>query len=205
MGSFELEWIFLEQADIYNPGPIGPTLAADAESREGRGIQDFVGYNAFEVHEANSAKGKYSAIEAINLLSEAECKFYDGKSMRYSHDERRAIHRALVASTWTYFIVAPDVGMVKIGKAKNLKKRLATLRTGCPVPIEVRAAVRFTEGLEGWLHDALKDKRRDGEWFVYDEEMAEVVMCAKHGGTNGFLSFAVEKGYITEDQRMASL
>lgn len=62
-------------------------------------------------------------------------------------------------------------GIVKIGVTNNTKKRLATLQTGCPWRIEVKAMVYRPDSFqfEKWLH-AHFDRYRmrpDGEWFDF--------------------------------------
>ena len=62
-------------------------------------------------------------------------------------------------------------GVVKIGVTSNIQKRLATLQTGCPWRLEVKAMVYRPDSFqyETWLHDHF-DKYRmrpDGEWFDF--------------------------------------
>jgi len=62
-------------------------------------------------------------------------------------------------------------GIVKIGVTNNLKKRLATLQTGCPWRLEVKAMVYRPDSFhyEDWLHKHFNRRRMrpDGEWFDF--------------------------------------
>jgi len=62
-------------------------------------------------------------------------------------------------------------GVVKIGVTNNIAKRLATLQTGNPWRLEVKALVYRTDAFqyEAALHEYF-DKQRmrmDGEWFDF--------------------------------------
>jgi hypothetical protein len=62
-------------------------------------------------------------------------------------------------------------GIVKIGVTKDLKKRLATLQTGCPWRLEVKAIMYRPDSFqyEDWLHKHFSRERirPDGEWFDF--------------------------------------
>lgn len=62
-------------------------------------------------------------------------------------------------------------GIVKIGVTNNTKKRLATLQTGCPWKLEVKAMVYRPDSFqyENWLHEHFDRYRMrpDGEWFDF--------------------------------------
>ena len=56
-------------------------------------------------------------------------------------------------------------GAVKIGSAKNPKKRMAESRTGNPKRLELLAVMPGGEREERELHREFRDLRRRGEWY----------------------------------------
>lgn len=72
------------------------------------------------------------------------------------------------AGAFCYFIA--DCRYVKIGKAKNVKKRLSSLQNAngdtlqliCTIPCETEA---IASGLEKEMHSLFSDYRVKGEWF----------------------------------------
>lgn len=68
-----------------------------------------------------------------------------------------------IALMYTYFIRRIDGGPFKIGKAKNIQKRLASLQCGSPVELE---CVAYIEGnREHEIHQLFSHHRLHGEWF----------------------------------------
>lgn len=70
-----------------------------------------------------------------------------------------------------YFMQAGDEGPIKIGKAKDVKKRLAGVQTGNPFKInlllEINAGDAWMDGfIEDLLHKKWRDFRLEGEWFA---------------------------------------
>ena len=64
----------------------------------------------------------------------------------------------------TYVIEAVGLNMVKIGKAKNVTKRLKQLQTGSPLKLQVLHC--FDLDCEGDLHRHFASHRVNGEWFA---------------------------------------
>lgn len=63
-----------------------------------------------------------------------------------------------------------DGGIIKIGIADNVEKRVRSLQTGCPYPIKVMALWRYDEAwharhAEKACHDRFKKLNTHGEWF----------------------------------------
>ena len=56
-------------------------------------------------------------------------------------------------------------GSVKIGVARNLERRLSTLRTNCAHPLEVIGTIPGSFSQEKSIHDELREFRLNGEWF----------------------------------------
>lgn len=73
------------------------------------------------------------------------------------------------AGVFIYVVHAPEVGMVKIGRTRHLRKRMSSLRNSSPVPVYLVSWVlsEWGEGerLEMAAHDHFSKHRRHGEWF----------------------------------------
>lgn len=77
-----------------------------------------------------------------------------------------------------YFILAPELKVVKIGKTNHVRNRLNTLVTGCPTELEVFGVVKEHDyaddiSFETYLHRKYDNKWKIREWFYYDEELLE--------------------------------
>lgn len=69
---------------------------------------------------------------------------------------------------FVYFIRDTSSGMVKVGKSKNVWKRLKTLQNSTPGTLEIlkTVATLSKSELESTFHKALKDYKVLGEWFL---------------------------------------
>lgn len=67
-----------------------------------------------------------------------------------------------------YFVEAPN-GLVKIGRASSVPKRLRELRAMSPVQLYLLHAIPCPDGaalkMERHLHEHFAEKRHHGEWF----------------------------------------
>lgn len=87
--------------------------------------------------------------------------------------------KALAAAVWyplepgefVYFAAAGE--RVKIGKANDLTKRLATLQTGCPYKIRLLKVERGGVAVERGYHRRFSALRENGEWFRNEGELAD--------------------------------
>lgn len=63
---------------------------------------------------------------------------------------------------------------VKIGRAKNVKRRAAAIQTGCPVPLRIMFYGRFYSAslVERAVHAALVRHIMHGEWFRVSAKVA---------------------------------
>jgi hypothetical protein len=84
--------------------------------------------------------------------------------------------------TTVYFIAAVDAGKIKIGKTTNIQKRMATLTTMSPVPLQLVHSVQYDNNLERRIHEHLKEYRAHGEWFHADKPVLEFVRNVKNKG-----------------------
>jgi excisionase family DNA binding protein len=66
---------------------------------------------------------------------------------------------------FVYLIVCMKV--YKIGLASNVAKRIASIQTSCPGPIELVHTIPTNDAhrAEGFLHRLFKMRRSHGEWF----------------------------------------
>ena len=72
----------------------------------------------------------------------------------------------------SYFIEAVGTGKIKVGKSNDVPRRLATLQTGSPF----RLAIRATTGIpERELHRKFRADRICGEWFNFTDEIAALI------------------------------
>ena len=83
-------------------------------------------------------------------------------------------------TTFVYFIVAPDVGCVKIGRSVNLLKRLRALQTFSPVRLYLHAFTKVqsdkaAKRLEKKLHRDFCSHLVHGEWFNFDITMQKYI------------------------------
>ena len=62
-----------------------------------------------------------------------------------------------------YFLMAPSLGLVKIGCSDDPLGRVATLRTLNAAPLELLTVLRNVQ--ESELHTRFKLDRQHGEWF----------------------------------------
>lgn len=88
---------------------------------------------------------------------------------------------------YVYFIQAKDaVGLIKIGSASNVAKRVETLATGCPYPIVVLTAIEFPSRLhashfERNSHFVFRFCRKHGEWFSASQPLRGFIEDLKQG------------------------
>lgn len=118
---------------------------------------------------------EYPLLRDAVLLEQAKAKAKAGQDVGLTLDEKRrllVVHNCLAT---VYFVLAPDAGMVKIGKTSDLKKRLASLRTMSPVSLDLICVIRYDEYLERRIHDHFKPQRDHGEWFKYDDALREFI------------------------------
>lgn len=112
-----------------------------------------------------------------------------------SFTQRARPAKAKRPSEWTYFVMAPDVGMVKIGRTQNLWARFGSLQGSSPVRLIMWTACKHDESLEPKLHQALDEYRSNGEWFLPSDEVLRVVEIAERCGAKGLVKYLSVRGY----------
>jgi len=71
---------------------------------------------------------------------------------------------------------------IKIGVSDAPKKRIATIQTSNPTPIEVLAVIPGSYDLEAEMHKRFSHLRHNGEWFHDSPEIREAVMRLQPAG-----------------------
>lgn len=84
------------------------------------------------------------------------------------------------ATHFVYFILNEDSRAIKIGRAKDLRKRMKALQTSSPVSLKLLKSVQLSSEkeaheLEHSLHKRFSDFRMEGEWFRAEAELLEYV------------------------------
>jgi hypothetical protein len=69
---------------------------------------------------------------------------------------------------FVYFVECQDV--VKIGKARNVSRRISAISTASPFKLRLLFAIRTSDMsyLEGEMHSRFRSKRTRNEWFALD-------------------------------------
>lgn len=76
---------------------------------------------------------------------------------------------------WVY--IAKCENTYKIGwTGQDPEKRIANMRTGNPLPIELIGTIRGTIVLESMLHRQFASKRSAGEWFFLEPDDIEYIL-----------------------------
>jgi len=71
-----------------------------------------------------------------------------------------------VISGYIYFIQMGEIGPIKIGFTKDVKKRLFFLQTATPYSLRLLCVFPGNEEMEREIHTCLGDIRLRGEWFL---------------------------------------
>ncbi len=124
----------------------------------------------------------------VEEFEEIERRHLDGEKLNLDEEIKSRLVRAVRCMTNVYFILAPDSMLIKIGQAKDVPKRLSSLRSSSPCELRLLASVRCYGDLESFLHKRLLSSRVHGEWFRPDDRVLAAVEGAIDGGVRGILS-----------------
>lgn len=106
---------------------------------------------------------KQSAIDERDRLIAAErAAFWRPRTLT---TQDRALADGLTDGQRVYFIQAGKRGPIKIGVARNIRKRLDALQTASPYRLRLRASVFGDERTEAAYHRMFDEHRMSGEWF----------------------------------------
>jgi Meiotically up-regulated gene 113 len=92
----------------------------------------------------------------------------------YSFDGEKLAHQA----HFIYFLLNEDSNAIKIGRARDLGKRMKALQTSSPARLKLIRSIQVNSGkeaeaLEKSLHLQFKSIRLAGEWFKAEAELLE--------------------------------
>ena len=81
---------------------------------------------------------------------------------------------------YVYFVLNRDSKAIKIGIAKNIRRRLASLQTSSPAELELIGSIKTTgtqaaRKLESKLHHQFDLWQIRGEWFEADRELTNYI------------------------------
>lgn len=86
------------------------------------------------------------------------------------------------ADATTVYLVAATNGLVKIGCASDIDKRMSLLRCQSPIPVELAYALKCTHAgaIERALHDKFRSQHDHGEWYQLSSDDIEEVKRYAH-------------------------
>ncbi|MDD4445884.1 MAG: GIY-YIG nuclease family protein [Eubacteriales bacterium] len=80
-----------------------------------------------------------------------------------------------LGQSYVYFLQGGDGGLIKIGKANDVEKRIGEIQRMSPIPLNILCTIKCKDAhrLESSLHTRFMKYRRHGEWFepakpIYD-------------------------------------
>ncbi|RSU57578.1 hypothetical protein DAH51_09925 [Sphingobium yanoikuyae] len=82
---------------------------------------------------------------------------------------------SLIEQTIHVYFIGGDRGLVKIGIAKDVRRRLHSLQIGNPAPLRLLASVAGNAALEAHYHRTFADTRVRGEWFRRSAAMTKEI------------------------------
>lgn len=110
------------------------------------------------------------------------CESYKPETLQEINADRYASQRN---DCWIYFVLAKQAHKIKIGRSKNVAKRVDNLRTSCPFDIELIAKFEADAQMELDLHKHFKAHRTNGEWFKVCDEINNMACIANNEGWLG--------------------
>lgn len=103
---------------------------------------------------------------------------YGRGSTRFEFD-----HYPDLCPTFVYFIHDDSDGLVKIGFARDVYKRLRQLSRAKHSKLRLLGCFRGTRSDELRMHKFFEKERAHGEWFVLSERIARAILVSKVPGT----------------------
>lgn len=146
---------------------------------------------------ARNADKQPPLIETVELLD----RLKQGEPVDLKPEDQKRLFVATYALTTVYFIAAVDAGMIKIGKTRDMKKRMATLRTMSPVGLEVVCTIAYDDSLEKRIHEHLKEYRAHGEWFYADKPVLDFIRGYRENGVRWVVDQVGEAGHYWMNNR----
>lgn len=112
----------------------------------------------------------------IKTWASPNAKLVTPGNRTHSLDGEKLAHQA----HFIYFILNEDSNAIKIGRAKDLAKRMNALQTSSPVKLRLIKSVQVEGGkeaheLEQLLHRQFNEIRLAGEWFKAEANLLEYI------------------------------
>ncbi|WP_409287512.1 GIY-YIG nuclease family protein [Pseudomonas guariconensis] len=104
--------------------------------------------------------------------------------------EMAGLARQAKSFTNIYFIICSSTGLVKIGRADNVKGRLGELQVASPGKLSVLSCFRAPASFENFLHCLFSRNHFRGEWFRLDERLLELAEIAVDENLMGVMRWA---------------
>jgi hypothetical protein len=92
--------------------------------------------------------------------------------------ELREIDAPKDKSVGSYVYFLESNGLIKIGRAKSIKNRLRSLRSGSSSPIRLIHYVNGGKSQEAIFHKRFKHLRQHLEWFLLEEDLRDYLVSA---------------------------
>jgi predicted GIY-YIG superfamily endonuclease len=110
----------------------------------------------------------------IKTWAHQETKIITPGNRAYSFDGEKLAHQA----HFVYFILNKDSNAIKIGRARDLQKRMKALQTSSPAQLRLVNSIQVNsakeaEALEKSLHQQFREIRLAGEWFKAESNLME--------------------------------
>ena len=115
---------------------------------------------------------------AISIIS----PYYS--TTKYSPALESFIYNFRRGKKYIYFVLASDLGLIKIGKSYVPQDRVRGLTTGCPSRLDIIATIPVTNTVtEGRIHKAFVHLRTSSrrEWFRAGEDLIQFILMIKSG------------------------
>ncbi|MCG9890855.1 MAG: GIY-YIG nuclease family protein [Thermosynechococcaceae cyanobacterium MS004] len=112
----------------------------------------------------------------IRTWAPPEAKIITPGNRAYSIEGEKLAHQA----HFVYFILNADSNAIKIGRARDLGKRMKALQTSSPAELQLLKSIQVNsakeaEELEKSLHRRFYEIRLAGEWFKAEGELLEYI------------------------------
>lgn len=121
-------------------------------------------------------------VHDVMLLERLRQEAKAGRRYKLSPDQRARIIAAQRSTIYVYFIVADQLGLVKIGQSRTPMARLSTLQISSPAKLRIALAFLANPSTERTLHRVLSAHHSHGEWFrLTDQVLAVMDAAAEHG------------------------
>jgi len=109
-------------------------------------------------------------------VAELRLKFAKFQAMEEGADLRSTRYE------WVYFAQGGQNGLVKIGRAYRIARRMRALQSCSPVPLRLLALAIAPRGTEFLFHSAFAETRVSGEWFLPDEALLSLAKSLPKAG-----------------------